>query len=102
MSGDILRDQKVRRLYPFFLLLAVIALLWIANTYYARSIQAKIVSTEKKLATATETLKQEKTKYVKKSQPAQLVRKLAKDSIEMAHNATNKVIADKEERSDNE
>ncbi|MCL2040921.1 MAG: FtsL-like putative cell division protein [Bacteroidales bacterium] len=102
LSGEIFIDEKVRRLYPFLLLFAGIALVWITNTYRARSIQMEIADTQKKLEIEKEALKKAKADYVRKSQPAQLVKKLAADSIKMAHNATQKIVIDKKERGDHE
>ena len=97
LSGEIFVDENARRLYPFLLLFAVIALLWIRNTYQGRSTQWKIESTTKALEIEKEALKKAKTDYIKKSQPARLVKQLGTDNIDMAHNATKKVITDKKE-----
>jgi cell division protein FtsL len=102
LSGGFLINRKVRRYYPFFLFVALLALLWIANTYSARSIQHQIYTTENELKLANTKLKQHQGDYIKNSTSSKLVDKLAKDSIKMAHNATHKIIVKKEKGGNDE
>jgi len=101
LSGKILEDPIVKRNYPFLLFIAVLAMLWIANTYSAFHIRHNIDKVEKKLDEAHETLKNQKVDYTRHSQPSKLIEKLKNDSdsikIKMAHNATQKIVVSREE-----
>jgi hypothetical protein len=102
LSGGFLDRPEVRRLYPFFLFLVVVALFWIANTYSAISIQKEIADTKEKLKRETDALKRQETIYTNNSQPSQLIEKLGRDSIKMAHNATHKIIVSKDKGGNDE
>jgi len=96
LSGGILTHPKTRSLYPFLLFIAALALLWIANTYAALSIRNDIKKTQETLMSKKTTLAQQEKYYTGNILLSQLVEALAKDSINIAHNATHKIIVNKE------
>lgn len=100
LSGGFLTHPEARRLYPFLLFIAILSLLWIANTYSAMKIQNNIKKTQETLMSKKTTLAQQEKYYTGNILLSQLVEALAKDSIKIAHNATYKIIVN--EGGDNE
>jgi len=92
LSGKFLETEEAKRIYPFLLFLAVVALLWIANTYSAISIQKEIADTKDSLKREMDELKRQETAFINSTQPSKLIEKLKKDSIKMAQNTTYKII----------
>ena len=76
LGGNFLTKQKAVRLLPFFLFLSLLAMLYIANTYYAERTERDIQALRKSLRELRYEYITSKSELMKQSQQSEVSKRL--------------------------
>ncbi|HPG74250.1 MAG TPA: FtsL-like putative cell division protein [Bacteroidales bacterium] len=88
MSGSILTEDVVRKQFPFLLLLAVLALIYIANRYHAERVFIETESLKKEISELRSEKVATQSVLMRKSRRSEVMRLLRENGSELTESST--------------
>ncbi len=88
MSGSILTEDVVRKQFPFLVLLAVLALIYIANRYHAERVFIETESLKKEISELRSEKIATQSVLMRKSRRSEVMRLLRENGSELTESST--------------
>lgn len=88
MSGSILTEDVVRKQFPFLVLLAVLALIYIANRYHAERVFIETESLKKEISELRSEKVATQSVLMRKSRRSEVMRLLRENGSELTESST--------------